>query len=1217
MDEQNLCLLLESLRFIPGLKSLSVKGKLLSQAHCCTAEVSPVASVTHKTLEKLSLDGISLTPVVAALLGRSLPEMPSLQELKLTGVWNGSILEAKELEALFGGFNKTLPLSELTFSNFSVRGCLAPLAKSLTFFPNLREMNLGSFHMGEHNLSVLLENLRFTPYLETLSVKGQRLSEAWRMAEVKSIASVTLETLEQLSLDEISLTPAVAAMLGQSLSEMSSLQKLALTGGNGSILEATEMEALFGGFNKTLPLSELTIRGFSVRGFLAQLTKSFRFFPNLRKLKLGGFNGEIRMDEQNLCVLLESLRFIPNLKTLSVKGKSVGQVHCYTTEVKPIASVTHKTLEQLCLDGISLTPAVAAVLGRSLPEMPSLKELELTGVDGSILQATEIEALFGGFNRTLSLSELTFSGFSVKGCLVPLTKIFPFFPNLTELNLGRLRGEFKMDEQNLCLLLESLRFIPSLKTLSVMGKLLREAHCCMAEVNPLVSVTHKTLEQLRLDGISLTPAVAAMLGRSLPEMSSLQELELTGVNGSILEAKELEALFGGFNTTLHLRELTFRSFSVRGCLTPLTKSFRFFPYLRELHLGSFHVDEHILSVLLENLKFTPNLKTLSVEGKPLSQEHCCTAEVNPIASVTHKTLKKLRLDGISLTPAVAAMLGQSLPEMPSLQELELTGLDGSILEAKELEKLCGGFNKTLPLSELSFSGFSVRGCLAPLTKSFRFFPNLRELQLGGSSREFSMDEQNLFVLLESLRFIPDLKRLSVTGKLVSRANYCAAEVNPIASVTLKTLDYLSLDGISLTPTVAAALGRSLPEMSSLEVFKLTGVDGSILEAKEMEALFGGLNKTLPLSELTFSVFSVRGCLAPLTKSLQFFPNLRELNLEKLNMDENDLCGLLNALCCTAEVNPVASVTLKSLEQLSLDGISLTPTAAAALGRLLPEMLSLEVLKLTGVNGSILEAKEMEALFGGFNKTLPLYTFTFSGFSVKGCLSQLTKSLQFFLNLRELNLEKLDMDEYDLCSLLNAYFCRTEESLTASVTPKTLKTLEQLSLDGISLTPAGATALGRSLPEMSSLKVLKLSGVDGSTLEAKEMEALFGGFNKTLPLHKLSFSGFSVRGCLAPLTKSLQFFPNLRKLNLEKLDMDEHDLAGLLESFQFIPDLWKLNLSGNPLGHTVRSIVPHVSNLQELEDLWIDQTGHSEEDLNYVRDTLQQTLPELKIKGGHS
>jgi len=128
-----------------------------------------------------------------------------------------------------------------------------------------------------------------------------------------------------------------------------------------------------------------------------------------------------------------------------------------------------------------------------------------------------------------------------------------------------------------------------------------------------------------------------------------------------------------------------------------------------------------------------------------------------------------------------------------------------------------------------------------------------------------------------------------------------------------------------------------------------------------------------------------------------------------------------------------------------------------------------------------------------------------------------------------------------------------------------------------------------------------------------METLFGRFNKTMPLLKLlTFSDFNVRGCLAPLFRSFRFFPSLDDLELRKLNIDEQDLRGLLESFQFIPDLRRLNLSDNPLGHAIRSIVPHVIKLKKFEYLSIVKTGHSEEDLNYVRDIVQQALRDIFI-----
>ena len=147
-----------------------------------------------------------------------------------------------------------------------------------------------------------------------------------------------------------------------------------------------------------------------------------------------------------------------------------------------------------------------------------------------------------------------------------------------------------------------------------------------------------------------------------------------------------------------------------------------------------------------------------------------------------------------------------------------------------------------------------------------------------------------------------------------------------------------------------------------------------------------------------------------------------------------------------------------------------------------------------------------------------------------------------------------------------------KKLVCSITHKTLLVLI---LHDISLTPVAAAALGRSLPEMSSLKELKLTGVDGSILQVEEMEALFEGINETfLALERLFLQEFNARGSLAPLNKRVHFFPNLRTLGLLNLNMDGRDLHGLLESLKSIPKLERLDLSRNPLGprDRVQSIV---------------------------------------------
>ena len=159
-------------------------------------------------------------------------------------------------------------------------------------------------------------------------------------------------------------------------------------------------------------------------------------------------------------------------------------------------------------------------------------------------------------------------------------------------------------------------------------------------------------------------------------------------------------------------------------------------------------------------------------------------------------------------------------------------------------------------------------------------------------------------------------------------------------------------------------------------------------------------------------------------------------------------------------------------------------------------------------------------------------------------------------------------------------CATAVTRLVSFIPH--KTLTALELRGIRLSPGGAASLGQVLPEMSSLQMLLLIGADGSSLKAVEMNWLFGGFNKPLPLGELQFSGFSVRGSLSPLAESLRFFPELYWLDLENLDLDEHDLRVLGKSFTFLPKLESVRLDGNPLGHAVRSIVPHHIYLSGLE-----------------------------------
>ena len=136
--------------------------------------------------------------------------------------------------------------------------------------------------------------------------------------------------------------------------------------------------------------------------------------------------------------------------------------------------------------------------------------------------------------------------------------------------------------------------------------------CCAEAVKKLVfSITHKTLEELRLYGIILTPVTAAALGRSISEMSSLRELSISGPERGFLETNEIEASPTGFDRTSLVSQLF--TFNTGGC--------RFLPSLCDLELSRLNLNERGLRELLDNLKFCSELRYLGLLGNPLGDKH--------------------------------------------------------------------------------------------------------------------------------------------------------------------------------------------------------------------------------------------------------------------------------------------------------------------------------------------------------------------------------------------------------------------------------------------------------------------------------------------------------------------------------------------------------------------------------------------------------------------
>ena len=318
---------------------------------------------------------------------------------------------------------------------------------------------------------------------------------------------------------------------------------------------------------------------------------------------------------------------------------------------------------------------------------------------------------------------------------------------------------------------------------------------------------------------------------------------------------------------------------------------------------------------------------------------------------------------------------------------------------------------------------------------------------------------------------------------------------------------------------------------------------------------------------------------------------------------------------------VASIKHKTLEKLEMSKINLTSAVAEALGQLLPELSALRTLSLgslteysdeavTKLVASIKQKNLVGLYLHGINLTS----------AVAVALGQLLSEPSSF--------QTLELCFSDGCTLLLSFPAFFQDAPTLEIRGLTdscaevvfslveiikNRTIEELKLSNIALTSAAAGTLGQLLTELSALQTLPISASDGCSLQHKELEALFGRFNRPSSLTLLSITHFSARGSLGSIANNLCFFPSLTDLKLEDLDMGEADLSDLLENLKFMPDLISLSLMGNPLGRAVRSMVPYLINQQKLEELYFRRGDCSEEDLKHVQKAVKGKRPPLKIE----
>ena len=279
---------------------------------------------------------------------------------------------------------------------------------------------------------------------------------------------------------------------------------------------------------------------------------------------------------------------------------------------------------------------------------------------------------------------------------------------------------------------QSLPKLSDLQTSSICS-LADDEFCDGTATSLYAAIKHKTLTELTLSEILFTSPVAEALGQSLPELSALQTLSMSGlINCSDQAVTSLVAAIKHKTLErLKLRRMNLTSAAVRA----LSQSLPELLALRLLKIGNL--------------------------------AECSDDSVTRLfAAITNKTLEEVKLRKVKLTSSAAEALGRSLPELPALQEVSVSGSDGCSLQHEEMEAMFGKFKRPFPLlMRLKICNFSARGTLAQLTRNLCFFPSLECLQL----EALDMGEADLCSLLDNLKFIPNLWGLSLMGNPLGQA----------------------------------------------------------------------------------------------------------------------------------------------------------------------------------------------------------------------------------------------------------------------------------------------------------------------------------------------------------------------------------------------------------------------------------------------------------------
>ncbi|XP_071804000.1 uncharacterized protein [Asterias amurensis] len=1067
--------------------------------------------LTNLRLTYCNLKGKDMAPIA-----ESMSDMPTLIDLNLSH--NATLGGCASLWATH--LKRMKHLKNLTMAYCDLKGeDVAPIAESVSDMPNLMKLDLSHNHTLWGCASLWATHLKRMKDLRNLRLTGCNLIGEDMAPIAESVSD--MPNLMELDLSHHTLW-GCASLWATHLKRMKHLKNLRLTNCN---LLKDDMAPIAESVSDMPTLIDLDLSFNVFLGGRASLWAThLKRMKHLKNLKLT----YCELKGKDIAPIAESVSDMPNLIELNLLGNRDlgGSATLWATHLKTMKHLKNLTLTYCNLRGKDVAP-----IAESVSDMPTLIDLNLSH-----------NAILGGcaslwathFKTMKHLKNLTLTYCNLKGKdMAPIAESMSDMPTLIDLNLSHnatLGGCASLWATH-------LKRMKHLKNLTM-------AYCDLKgeDVAPIAESVSDMPNLMKLD-LSHNHTLwgcASLWATHLKRMKDLRNLRLTGCN---LIGEDMAPIAESVSDMPNLMELDLsQNHTLWGCASLWATHLERMKDLRNLRLTGCNLIGEDMAPIAESVSAMPNLMELD-----LSQNHtlwgCASLWATHLKRMKH--LKNLRLTNCNLLKDDMAPIAESVSDMPTLIDLDLSFnvfLGGrASLWATHLKRM--KHLKNLKLTYCELKGKDI----APIAESVSDMPNLIELNLLGN-RDLG---GSATLWATHLKTMKHLKNLTLTY-----CNLRGKDVAPIAeSVSdMPTLIDLNLSHNAILGGCASLWATHFKTMKHLKNLTLTYCN---LKGKDMAPIAESMSDMPTLIDLNLSHNATLGGCASLWAT-----HLKRMkHLKNLTMAYCDLKG--------EDVAPIAeSVSdMPNLMELSLSHNHTLWGCASLWATHLKRMKDLRNLRLTGCN---LIGEDMAPIAESVSDMPNLMELDLSqNHTLWGCASLWATHLKRMKDLRNLRLTG--------CNLIGEDMAPIAESVSA------MPNLMELDLSQNHTLWGCASLWATHLKRMKHLKNLRLTNCN---LLKDDMAPIAESVSDMPTLIDLDLSFNVFLGGRASLWAThLTRMKHLKNLKLTYCELKGKDIAPIAESVSDMPNLIELNLLGNrDLGGSATLWATHLKKMKHLKYL---------------------------------